>query len=46
MREILNTGEDEQTGVPYGARAGTRAGVAAGTGAGTEECDRFVQKKS
>ena len=37
MREILNTGEDERTGVAYGARAGTRTGVAAGTGAGTEE---------
>ena len=23
MREILNTGEDERTGVAYGARAGT-----------------------
>ena len=23
MREILNTGEDEWTGVAYGARAGT-----------------------
>ena len=34
---MLNTGEDERTGVANGAGAGTRTGVAAGTGAGTEE---------
>ena len=34
MREILNTEEDERTGVAYGARAGTWTRV----GTGIEEC--------